>query len=187
MTEAATFRREPTQARAKARVERILAAASELIAETGSDAVRMSEIAERAGVPIGSLYQYFPDKAAMLRTLALRFMDRVREGLRVGLGGIETGEEALTRVDDILRGYYEVFITEPVVRDIWSGTQSDKELQALDVEDSRENGRIFFEALKLSGAAVRLAIAVDRKEGDRLMVEYRGMIRREMERFLFPA
>lgn len=201
MADAATIRREPTQARAKARVERILAAASELIAETGSDAVRMSDIAERACVPIGSLYQYFPDKAAMLRTLALRFMDRVREGLRDGLAEIGGAREALVRVDDILRGYYETFVNEPAVRDVWSGTQSDKELQALDIEDSRENAVIFFGALKhlvpkrdqarfetacfllmqLSGAAVRLAIAVDRKEGDRLMAEYRSMVRRELE------
>jgi AcrR family transcriptional regulator len=201
MTEA---RRQPTQERAKARVERILAAASELIAETGSDAVRMTEVAARAGIPIGSLYQYFPDKAAILRTLALRFMDRVREGLRDGLAGITDGEEALSRIDAILEGYYATFLNEPVVRDIWSGTQSDKALQEIDIEDSRANGELVFAALKplvnksdharfeascfllmqLSGAAVRLAIGVEREEGDRLMSEYRRMVRSELAGFV---
>lgn len=200
----ANIRRQPTQERAKARVERILAAASELIAETGSDTVRMTEVAARAGIPIGSLYQYFPDKAAILRLLALRFMERVREGLREGLAGIASGEAALDRIDAILDQYYATFLTEPVVRDIWSGTQSDKDLQEIDIEDSRANGRLVFDALKplvkkrdharfeascfllmqLSGAAVRLAIAVDRREGDRLMTEYRRMVRSEMRSFV---
>lgn len=101
-------------------------------------------------------------------------------------------------------GYYQLFLTEPVTRDIWSATQSDKALQELDIEDSRVNAGLFFDAMKpivpkhnharlkaasfllmqLSGAAVRLAIAVDRKEGDRLMTEYRFMIAREFESLL---
>ena len=199
-------RRQPTQDRAKARVELILTTATEMIAETGSDAVRMTEVAARAGIPIGSLYQYFPDKAAILRMLALRFMERVREGLRDSLADIAGDEEALARIDAILEGYYATFLNEPVVRDIWSGTQSDKELQALDIEDSRANGELVFAALKhlvrkrdhmrfeaacfllmqLSGTAIRLAIAVERKEGDRLVDEFRRMVRAELGSFLKP-
>lgn len=204
MSDPAILRRKPTQARARERVERILATASEMIAETGSDAMRMTELAERAGVPIGSLYQYFPDKPAILRTLALAVMERVREGLETGLKDIADREDALARIDALLKNYYELFCNEPVTRDIWSGTQSDKALQALDIEDSRENAGLFFDALKhlvpkrdharleaasfllmqLSGAAVRLAIAVERKQGDRLIAEYRGMMRRELESLL---
>lgn len=204
MSDPAILRRKPTQARARERVERILATATEMIAETGSDAMRMTELAGRAGVPIGSLYQYFPDKPAILRTLALAVMERVRQGLAASLGDVRDREDALTRVDALLKGYYDLFLEEPVTRDIWSGTQSDKALQELDIEDSRENARLFFEALKhlvpkrdharletasfllmqLSGAAVRLAIAVDRKQGDRLIAEYRGMMRRELESLL---
>lgn len=198
------FRRQPTQARARERVERLLSVATEMIAETGSDAMRMTELAERAGVPIGSLYQYFPDKAAILRLLAIRVMERVREMLRRTIEGLDDPKEALTRIDLALVGYYQLFLTEPVTRDIWSATQSDKALQELDIEDSRVNAGLFFDAMKpivpkhnharlkaasfllmqLSGAAVRLAIAVDRKEGDRLMMEYRFMIAREFESLL---
>ncbi len=206
MSDPAIQRRKPTQARARERVERILAAATSMIAETGSDAMRMTELAERAGVPIGSLYQYFPDKPAILRTLAIAVMERVRERLAANLKDIVDREDALARVDALLKGYYDLFLDEPVTRDIWSGTQSDKALQELDIEDSRENATLFFDALKhlvpkreharleaasfllmqLSGAAVRLAIAVERKQGDRLIVEYRGMMRRELESLLAP-
>ena len=198
------LRRQPTQARARERVERLLSVATEMIAETGSDAMRMTELAERAGVPIGSLYQYFPDKAAILRLLAIRVMERVREMLRRTIEGLNDPKEALARIDLALEGYYQLFLTEPVTRDIWSATQSDKALQELDIEDSRVNAGLFFDAMKpivpkhnharlkaasfllmqLSGAAVRLAIAVDRKEGDRLMMEYRFMIAREFESLL---
>lgn len=198
------LRRQPTQARARERVERLLSVATEMIAETGSDAMRMTELAERAGVPIGSLYQYFPDKAAILRLLAIRVMERVREMLRRTIEGLNDPKEALAWIDLALVGYYQLFLTEPVTRDIWSATQSDKALQELDIEDSRVNAGLFFDAIKpivpkhnharlkaasfllmqLSGAAVRLAIAVDRKEGDRLMMEYRFMIAREFESLL---
>lgn len=206
MSDPAILRRKPTQARARERVERILATATEMIAETGSDAMRMTELAERAGVPIGSLYQYFPDKPAILRTLALAVMERVRGGLAASLKDVTGRDDALARVDTLLKGYYDLFLDEPVTRDIWSGTQSDKALQELDIEDSRENAKLFFDALKhlvpkrdharfeaasfllmqLSGAAVRLAIAVERKQGDRLIAEYRSMMRRELESLLGP-
>ncbi len=65
----AGLRRAPSQKRSRERVERMLTAASEVITEQGSDAMRMGEVAERAGVSIGSLYQYFPDKGSIIRPL----------------------------------------------------------------------------------------------------------------------
>ncbi|HET6224185.1 MAG TPA: helix-turn-helix domain-containing protein, partial [Dongiaceae bacterium] len=56
----------PTQQRSRERLEKILACAAELMAEKGSEAFRMSDVVERSGVPFGSLYQYFPDKAAII-------------------------------------------------------------------------------------------------------------------------
>ena len=201
---AVSARRKPTQKRAKERVEKILATASEMISETGSDAVRMTELAARASVPIGSLYQYFPDKAAILRTLAVRFMETTREMLVALVDDIKTAENALANVDFAIDGYYATILNEPVIRDVWSGTQSDKVLQALDIEDSRENGRIFYEGLKrfvdpsehtrfeaacflimqMAGAATRLAIAVEKEEGDLLMTEFRRLVQTELEAFM---
>lgn len=63
-------RRVPKQARAQERVVRILdAARAELQARTPGE-IRTEDIAERAGVPVGSLYQYFPSKAALLAAVA---------------------------------------------------------------------------------------------------------------------
>jgi AcrR family transcriptional regulator len=62
----------PKQERSRLTYERILEAAEGLFAEKGWDSLTTNAIAEAAGVSIGSLYRYFPDKAAVLRALASR-------------------------------------------------------------------------------------------------------------------
>ncbi|HEY1702686.1 MAG TPA: TetR/AcrR family transcriptional regulator [Trebonia sp.] len=69
-------RREPRQVRAGLTRERILTAAAHVFAEHGYAAGTTNRIAERARVSIGSLYQYFPNKDAILAELAVRHIDR---------------------------------------------------------------------------------------------------------------
>ena len=88
----AGLRRAPSQKRSRERVERMLTAASEVIAEHGSDAMRMGEVAERAGVSIGSLYQYFPDKGSIIRTLADRYNTLGRDCIEAELADVSAGE-----------------------------------------------------------------------------------------------
>src|SRR4051794_40358814 len=68
----AVMRREPVQRRSAARVSSILDACATLLDEFDYDELTTSKIAERAGVPIGSLYQYFPDKRAVVQSLTMR-------------------------------------------------------------------------------------------------------------------
>jgi AcrR family transcriptional regulator len=65
-------RRSPKQARSRATVEAILEAAAQILERRGADALTTNDVAERAGVSIGTLYQYFPDKAAILVAAARR-------------------------------------------------------------------------------------------------------------------
>ncbi|WP_242902810.1 TetR/AcrR family transcriptional regulator [Actinomadura terrae] len=69
-------RRRPRQVRAELTRERILTAAAHVFAEHGYAAGTTNRIAERAGVSIGSLYQYFPNKDAILAELLVRHIDR---------------------------------------------------------------------------------------------------------------
>jgi len=64
--------REPSQPRGQKRVDAILDAAEQLIAEQGMDAATMNAISERAGASIGSLYHFFPNREAIFQELALR-------------------------------------------------------------------------------------------------------------------
>ncbi len=61
--------RAPKRERGKQRVAELLQAAVEVFTEKGYEAATMTEIAARAGAPIGSLYQFFPTKGALADTL----------------------------------------------------------------------------------------------------------------------
>ena len=65
-------RRSPKQARARATCEAILEAASQILERDGAEGFNTNAVAERAGVSIGTLYQYFPDKTAILLAAAHR-------------------------------------------------------------------------------------------------------------------
>jgi AcrR family transcriptional regulator len=66
------LRRQPVQQRSAKRVEQMLEACAALIDELGYDGVTTTLIAERAGVAVGSLYQFFPDKRAVVQALTQR-------------------------------------------------------------------------------------------------------------------
>ena len=73
------MRRKPRQARSQERVNRILDTAEQLFIEEGYDTTTTNAIATLAQVPIGSLYQFFPDKAAILYALAERYMEMLHQ------------------------------------------------------------------------------------------------------------
>lgn len=65
-----TPRKQPKQERSQATVEAILSATTHILTENGYDQLTTNRVAERAGVSIGSLYQYFPNKKALIFALA---------------------------------------------------------------------------------------------------------------------
>lgn len=193
-------RRAPTQLRSRERVERLLAIAAALIAEQGSDQLRMSDIAERAGVSIGSLYQYFPDKAAIIRTLAERYNAEGRACIAAALAPVRDVAGLRRAFGELIDTYYGLFLAEPVMRDIWSGTQADATLREIELADSRANGAVLADAMartrpradraalenlaflvmQLGEATMRLAVSVDRRQGDSMVAAYKRMVLREI-------
>jgi AcrR family transcriptional regulator len=197
---AAGARRQPTQQRSQERLDRILAAARELIAASGSDRVKMSEIAALAGISIGSLYQYCPDKSAVILTLAQRYNAESHRCIADALAPVSDLESLHVAYDSLVDQYYELLLAEPVMRDIWSGMQADKQLTALELEESRACGALLAAAMQraspgadaekiassafliwqLGEATMRLAMALAREEGEALVAIYKRMSWREM-------
>lgn len=62
-------RKTPVQGRSKATCDAVLEAAARILVEEGRSALTTNRIAERAGVSVGSLYQYFPGKEAIVAEL----------------------------------------------------------------------------------------------------------------------
>jgi AcrR family transcriptional regulator len=69
------MRRAPVQERSAARVERMLDVCARLIDQVGYEATTTTMIAKHAEVSVGSLYQFFPDKRAVVQALAQRNLD----------------------------------------------------------------------------------------------------------------
>ncbi len=69
-----TPRKRPIQQRSRANVERILEAAATLLEEKGYDHLTTASIAKQAGCSVGSIYQYFPNKHAIMTSLVERWL-----------------------------------------------------------------------------------------------------------------
>jgi len=73
LSEEKPLRHMPRQERSRQRVDLILDTAATLFVEIGYEPTTTNAIAERAGISIGSLYRYFPDKDTILRALVDRY------------------------------------------------------------------------------------------------------------------
>jgi len=80
-------RRKPTQARARATMDMIFEATARIIERDGIAALNTNRIAERAGISIGSLYEYFPNKDAILIAMARQRLAEDERLVRQALTG----------------------------------------------------------------------------------------------------
>lgn len=101
MTQAINKRKKPRQGRAQATVTAILEASAHILVEHGHGALNTNQIAERAGVSIGSLYQYFPNKEAVMTELIRQKRERMLTGLDAALGDTRT-DHFETALDAVL-------------------------------------------------------------------------------------
>jgi AcrR family transcriptional regulator len=85
-----TPRKRPRQDRARTTVEAILEATARLLVQRGFDQLTTNAVAEQAGVSIGSLYQYFPNKEALVADLIERHVEERRATMAAELGRVAT-------------------------------------------------------------------------------------------------
>jgi AcrR family transcriptional regulator len=83
-----TARKLPQQDRSKMTVDAILSATAQILTQEGYDTASTNRIAERAGVSIGSLYQYFPNKEALVAALVERHANEMIEIVESKLKGL---------------------------------------------------------------------------------------------------
>lgn len=114
------YRRRPRQSRGQKRVELLLDAAATVIAEHGLEAATAEAIAIQARTAKGSLYQFFPNRDAVLAALALRYADEMR-AIHERAFPIDPHELPLDRlIDRIVRPLAEFHDRNPAFRRVFA-------------------------------------------------------------------
>jgi AcrR family transcriptional regulator len=136
------LRRVPVQGRSLARVHRMLDACAELVEEVGYDGLTTTLLAERAGVAIGSVYQFFPDKRAIVQALTMRNVEAYVERLnaRISAGALDKWWDA---VDAAIDEFIEMNRTVPGFRTLHFGDVVDLYL----LDEERDNNSVIVEQL----------------------------------------
>jgi AcrR family transcriptional regulator len=164
----------------------------------------MREIAQTAGVPIASLYQYYPDQTALLRALAVEFYGRIRERLVAALTFVERGEDVPAFIDAMIDGLLMELGRRESHLNVWAACQSHPVLRELDMNDALELAALLsarFEtiapgvdpdavrdicafAVVMAGPAVRQSFVMPKREGERMIRELKTLIRLRAEGLL---
>jgi AcrR family transcriptional regulator len=191
------LRRKPKQERSIQRLDLILSAAAELIAEKGVGAMRMTELALAANVPIGSVYQYFPEKAAIVKALFDRHSTAMRARVTDAFAPVQSVDQALDVLANTVDWHYEDYRNDAAQLGIWRGTETDQDLAQLNVEHNTRIARIFRDTVHriapeldaldmeartylfshLIGSSVRLAVVSEPSLAGRILDEWKRVIR----------
>lgn len=141
-TEVAPLRRRPVQQRSAQRVEKMLESCAQLIDEVGYDGLTTTLIAERAGVAVGSLYQFFPDKRAVVQELTLRNLDRFMQAVSERFEHVEFAHW-WDGVDAVFEVYLRMHREVPAFSRLHFGDVIDLRL----LDESKDNNAVIAEKL----------------------------------------
>ena len=133
------------QARSRERVDQLLDAAEALVTAHGFDGLKMRELARSAGLPIASIYHYFPSNVAVLRALAEKHLAELQTLIAASM---ERHMAADIKPDDAPEAVGRVVMdvatyvsTRTATATIWDALRAVPELRALDMDDTAANAR----------------------------------------------
>lgn len=117
------LRRRPVQERGRKRFAQILDAGRSQLAEVGVDGFTLEHVAEAAGVPIGSIYQFFPNKHALIGELSAQDTEAIAGELRVAAERFPVADWQPS-VDLLMDDLAELWREDPTRRHVWLAMQS---------------------------------------------------------------
>ncbi|GAA2765702.1 TetR family transcriptional regulator [Streptomyces paradoxus] len=199
---ATSLRRAPVQRRSAERLTRILDACADLLDEVGYDALSTRAVAQRASVPIGSVYRFFGNKREMADALAQRNLERYSERVtqRLRQAGGDGGWR--TAMDAVLDEYLDMKRTAPGFSLVDFGNQipvgarhsepnhrvADRLTELLsgylDREPDEDLRRVFLIAVETADTLVHLAFRVAPEGDERIIGEARELLRAYLARAL---
>ena len=170
-------RKRPGQARALQTEAAILAAAERVLARNGGSGITTNHVAEEAGISIGTLYQYYPNKAAILFTLQIREMEETVGVLRSSLQAEGIPYEKRFRA--AVRKFFESECAERLLRSELAAVQplfeDEPALQAIKEEAADIVGQFLRAWLGLKGKDLKTAAEL-------VLVTVTGLAERVSER-----
>lgn len=152
-------RRAPLQARARERVERILQATVELLADESAESLTTAAIAAHARVPIGSVYHYFPSKEAILVELTGRKFQSVDGAFAMRLGRELERLPWRRALELAVDESVAAFRADPTYVTVWRAMRSSLAFRPVAMESEEEFVRVLC-ALPLLAALPRPRMAV---------------------------
>ncbi len=128
--------RKPAQLRSRARVERLLDAATELLATKGTHEIGLYDIAAAAGVPAGSVYHFFPSKESAFLAVAERYEQLLLRHLDKGTDLSRAGKwsELLLQRFDLAVEFYN---SNPAFAKLFLSGSMTAEVRGADIENVR--------------------------------------------------
>ncbi|WP_432155664.1 TetR family transcriptional regulator [Streptomyces sp. bgisy153] len=199
--QATPLRRAPVQRRSAERLSRILDACADLLDEVGYDALSTRAVAQRAGVPIGSVYRFFGNKRQMADALAQRNLERWSERVTERLAKARSGDWRAV-MDAVVDEYLAMKRTAPGFALVDFGNQipigtrqSEPNTRVADrltallaghlgLHPDDDLRRIFLVAVETADTLVHLAFRVDPQGDEKVIAEMRALLRAYLARVL---
>ncbi len=202
---ATPLRRAPVQRRSAQRLARILDACAEVLEETGYEDLSTRAVALRAGVPIGSVYRFFPNKRAMAEALARRNLDAYADRITARLTAVDEAPLEWRRAMDVVvdeylamkrtvPGFALVEFTVPAPRETRQANYlvADRLLAlfagplGLDAADQRLR-TAFLVGVETADALLQLAFRTDPAGDPAIVAEAKELLRAYLARYLDTA
>lgn len=142
MTDLAPEWIEPTQARSREKVQKIVDAARRRVVETQSLDLKMTDIARAAGVAVGTLYQFFPSRTALIQKLFAEEMRGIDASVAETFLSLSEVDQLANQIEAQLLSHVDIVKSEPAMMVIWASASVDPVIAAADFANTRRNAAV---------------------------------------------
>ncbi len=211
LSAASFLRREPRQVRSLDRLDRLLAATWELLAEEGYPGVTVANLKARTGMPHGTIYDVVADPRDLVAVLVVRAFDEVHETLVANAASVHDARSAFEFVRSGVADFIGQYRTSATLRAAIAGIDADPAYRWISIVDSERNARVVADTITqftaadptalfercllmshLVGTAAALAVDLDEgvvasADGDAIVEAMQFVLESTLDRSIAPA
>ncbi|MEL7391908.1 MAG: TetR/AcrR family transcriptional regulator [Pseudomonadota bacterium] len=188
---------EPTQTRSRQKVVRVLEAARTLLVQHSTLDLKMTDVAKAAGVAVGTLYQFFPSRTALIQKLFAEEMSVIDLSVEQTFYTLSDVSALSAQIEKQLSGHIDLVRSRPAMMVIWGSVAVDPAVQSADLINTRQNAAVLAERIlgqlgpdadatavlasatlvcHLWSSVIRLCVQADPDEARAIIRQYSKMI-----------